>query len=720
MRTGILLLMGVFTLAACEHNSSLGPDDGASSKSSQLIPPVADTREHLLTSHGQVRNDPYYWLRDDERKDTDVLAYLEAENAYAKNVLADVSELETRIFDEMVAREKADDSTVPSRYRDYWYYERYEQGKDHPIYARRKGSETGPEQILLDENKLAQGYEYFHIENYDPSPDNRLLAFAADRLSRNNFDIQIKNLDTGEMLPDLITHVSASLVWAADNKHLFYVRREQGTLIDNEVWRHKLGTDETQDVLIYRENDPQYHISVYPSRDGRHIVIGLFSTLQNEYRYFPIDQPFAKPVIFLPRRDGHDYQVLFAGKLAYVRSNRNAENFRIMRVALDSSQDESTWKPVVEHRENVFISDYTVFNRYLVTQETESAINRLRVVPLDGGDAVFVSSDEQAYSAAIGDNWHLDTDVFRYSYSSLTTPETIYDLDLSTNERVLKKRAYAGENFDPANYETSRVYAKARDGERIPVSLLYRRGIKADGKNPLYVLGYGAYGSWYEPAFRSNILPLVDRGFVFAIAHIRGGDEMGRRWYNDGRLLNKKNTFYDFFDVAEHLVATGWAADGKVVGMGRSAGGLLIGTVANMNVDTFDVLVTEVPFVDLITTMEDETIPLTTFEYDEWGNPADKTYYDYMMSYSPYDRIEAQNYASMIVSTGLWDSQVQYFEPAKWVAKLRAHKTDDNLLLFHTNMSAGHRGGSGRFDRLRDTAREHAFVLKVLDLTENH
>lgn len=719
MRAAISMILATLVVSACEKSPEPMKNEAITGVETPAIPPpVAQKRDHELTGHGETRNDPYYWMRDDDREDPDVLAYLNAENAYAKSILSRSGDLEQRLFDEMVAMEKPDDSSVPYRDGDYWYYARYEEGLDHPIFARRHGSEDGEDEVLLDENELAEGYDYYRIGSTAASPDHSLMAFAADKVSRRNYDIQIKDLETGEILPDLIPHSSTALAWAADNEHLFYVRREEESLIPNEVWRHKLGTDVSEDVLIYREDDSQYVAFVYPSRDKQFIIVGLFSTLQTEFRLIPTNEPLAEPTIFLPRRDGHEYQALFAGDTAYVLTNNDAENFRIMSTQVADSQDESSWKEVVPHRDDVFISDVSVLDNYLVLQETESGINRLQVIPLDGSDPFYVSSDEPAYSAAIDNNPNLDTNVLRYSYSSLTTPETIYDLDLSSNERVQKKRDYAGDDFDPADYGTAREYAIASDGERVPVTLLYRKGTKPDGSHPLYILGYGSYGSWYEPEFRSTVLPLVDRGFVFAIAHIRGGQEMGRRWYDDGKLLNKKNTFTDFIDVANYLVERGWGAEGQVVGMGRSAGGLLIGAVANMAPDAFDVLVTAVPFVDVITTMQDESIPLTTFEYDEWGNPADKEYFEYMMSYSPYDQVEAKDYPHLIVSTGLWDSQVQYWEPAKWVARLRANKTDDNLLVFYTDMSAGHGGGAGRFDRLRDTAREHAFVLDVFGIAE--
>ncbi len=713
MRFIALISLAGVVATAC---TSIPQTDRNPSVDNEPMPPVAERRDHTLTAHDHTRNDPYYWMRDDKREDPDVLAYLERENDYTEVVLAPTGDLQERFYQEMVSRLKPDDASVPYRKGDYFYYRRYEEGKDHPIYARRKGSEDAAEEILFDENAMAEGYDYYRIGNYEVSPDQQWAAFAADKVSRRNYDIQFKNLKTGEFSPETIVHASTSLAWAADSKHLFYVKREQGTLIANEVWRHRLGTDAADDVLVFKENDSQYVMFVYPSRDERFIVVGLSSTLQTEYRLIPVDQPLAEPQPFLARQDNHEYQIETAGDVTYIRTNWDAANFRIMKVATAHGHDRGRWTEVVANRPTVFVNNFTVLDDYLVVEETESGINQLQVIPLNGGESFYVSSDEPAYTAAIDNNPNMDTPVLRYSYSSLTTPRSIYDLNLRTGERVLRKRQFAGHDFDPESYETAREYLTARDGERVPVTLLYRKGTEADGTHPLYLLGYGSYGSWYEPSFRSSILSLVDRGFVFATAHIRGGQEMGRRWYEDGKLLHKKNTFTDFIDTADYLVERGWAAKGKVVGMGRSAGGLLIGAVANMAPQSFGVLMTQVPFVDVVTTMLDESIPLTTFEYDEWGNPNDKTYYDYMLSYSPYDQIKAQDYPHMYVATGLWDSQVQYWEPAKWVAKLRHHKTDNNRLLFYTDMSAGHGGGAGRFDRLRDTAREYAFIFQVLKL----
>ena len=608
-----------------------------------------------------------------------------------------------------------DDATVPVRYGNYWYQRRYREGDEYPLYTRRRGGIDGPEEIILNVPELAEGHDYYSIGGMEVSQNEQLLAYAEDIVSRRKYRIRVKDLDSGETLPELIEHTSGSVTWSDDNQTLYYVKRQEETLIANQLWRHTLGTPVSEDVLVYEEPDPSYSMFIYRSRDKQHIVAYLGSTLQTEIRLIPADDADAEAVPFLPREAEHEYSIEPLGEHAYVLTNWNARNFRVMRAPLATSTDTSTWEEVIPHRDDVFIGDMTVFNDYLVLEETENANVRLHVYPLDGSDDFYLESDEPAYRMALESNPNTDSSTLRYSYSSLTTPTTIYDLDLASGERVQRKVAYAGDDFESSDYGTTRVQIRARDGETLPVTLLHQAGAEPDGSNPVYLLGYGAYGSWYEPSFQRSILSLVDRGFVFAIGHIRGGQEHGRRWYEDGKLFNKKNTFTDFIDIAEGLKANGWAAPDALVGSGRSAGGLLIGAVANMSPDSFDALVTAVPFVDVITTMLDESIPLTTFEYDEWGDPREQDAYEYMLSYSPYDQVSEQDYPPLYISTGLWDSQVQYWEPAKWVARLRDRKTDNNPLLLYTDMSAGHGGGSGRFDRLQDRAREYAFILQVLE-----
>jgi oligopeptidase B len=506
------------------------------------------------------------------------------------------------------------------------------------------------------------------------------------------------------------------MAWMNDNETLVYVKQQKGTLIANRSYRHVLGSDPENDELLYEEADNTFFLSLEKARSNNHIVLYAQSTLSTETQLLDARDPESKFEVFLPREEEHEYALEVKGDEAYVRTNWNAENFRLMEAPLDTSSDKSTWKEVIPNRDEVFLNDFILFDDYLVVEERDEGVLKLRVIPADGGKEFFIESDESAYTAQLGTNPNMDTAVLRYAYSSLATPDSIFDYDMSSGEKTLRKQQEVVGEFDLSAYVTIRVHATARDGTRIPVSLYYRKGLKPDGKNPLYILGYGSYGIAYDPEFRTARLSLVDRGFVFALAHIRGGQELGRQWYENGKLLKKKNTFTDFIDVTEYLIKEGWGDPGLVVATGRSAGGLLMGAVANMRPDLFTIIVTEVPFVDVITTMLDESIPLTTFEFDEWGNPKDQEYYDYMLSYSPYDQVEAKDYPHMLVSTGLWDPAVQYWEPAKWVAKLRVTKTDDRLLLLHTNMDAGHRGSSGRFERMKDRAREYAFIFHILGI----
>ncbi|MCG8432550.1 MAG: S9 family peptidase [Gammaproteobacteria bacterium] len=705
----ILILPAVVLLGGCAP-----AEDPVAVGESEIKPPVAKIKPRELVTHGHTRIDNYYWLRDDEREDPDVLGYLDAENDYLSKVMAHTDALQENLYQELIERIKPNDESVPFRLGDYYYFTRFEEGKEHPVYSRRKGGEQGPEEILLDVNVLAEPYEFYEIGNFEISADAKIMAYAEDSVSRGQHVIKIKNLETGELYPERIENADSALAWAADNETLFYIKLQEETLIPYQVYRHKLGTDPREDELVYEEKDSAYFMWLGNTRDKNHILVYLSSTSTSEMRLLPVDNPQGEFKAFLPRESDHEYFIEPLGDVAYIRTNWNAENFRLMKTQLATSADKNTWQEVVPHRKDAFIQDFTVFDEFVVLEEMDDAVLRLRVLPLDGGEEFVIKSDEAAYAAFIDFNPNTDTTVLRYSYESMATAGSIFDYDMASGERVLRKQQFEGKDYDPQNYETRRVYATARDGTSIPISLLYRKGAKPDGTHPLYVLGYGSYGNSYEATFRSQRLSLVNRDFVFALAHIRGGQERGRQWYEGGKLFNKKNTFTDFIEATQYLVDEGWGDPNKVVGSGRSAGGLLIGAVANMAPhDLFTALVTEVPFVDVITTMLDESIPLTTFEYNEWGNPNQKDYYDYMLSYSPYDQVEAKDFPHMLVSTGLWDPAVQYWEPAKWVAKLRATKTDDNLLLMHTNMNAGHRGGSVRFERMRDRAREYAFIFDV-------
>lgn len=711
---GLFAVITLITVTACQQEDASQVADTRVTPTP--LPPAAAQHPRTFTEHGTQRTDEFYWLRDDERAEPEVLAYLEAENAYLEASMAHTESVRQQIYEELISRIKADDASVPYRSGDYYYARNYLAGKEQPVYVRMKGSESAEPQVLLDENELGAEFEYYRIGNFKVNDDDTVLAYAEDTVSRRMYDIRFKNPNTGQLLPEKIEGASTSLAWAKDNRTLFYVKRDPDSLIANEVWRHQVGSAVEQDELVYAEKDPTFSLWLSRSRDGSQIVLFIGSTLSTEVQLLSADNAGGEFRPFLPREDNHEYSLEIAGQNAYVYTNWQARNFRIMRAPLATSQDKSTWVEVVAHRDASLIENFTVLRDFLVLELVDEANKTLEIVPLNGEPAYLVEADEVAYAATLSNNPNYDSHTLRYAYTSLTTPEIIYDLDLLTGTRTLRKQAYAGDSFDAATYKTSRTWATARDGIKVPVTLLHLADATADGTNPVLVLGYGAYGSWYEPEFRSDVLSLVDRGFVFAIAHIRGGQEMGRSWYEDGKLLNKKNTFTDFIDVAEHLKSSGWAAPDKVVGTGRSAGGLLIGAVANMAPESFAALVTAVPFVDVITTMYDDSIPLTTFEYDEWGNPVDAQYYEYMLSYSPYDQVSAQAYPDMLVTTGLWDSQVQYWEPAKWVARLRDRKTDQNKLYLYTDMNAGHGGGSGRFERQADRALEYAFILDALGM----
>jgi oligopeptidase B len=677
-------------------------------------PPIAAKHPHKLQAHGQIRVDDYYWLRDDSRTNEQVLTYLNAENDYAKAAMAHTEELQQALYNELRARIKEDDESVPVKLGAYWYSTRYSKGQEHETYLRRSNPDAEPA-VILDVNELAVSFEFYDVSGTTVSPDGRYLAYSEDTVGRDERVVRIKDLGTGITLGDQIPMTSGDLEWANDNRTLFYIKLQEETLIPYQVWRHEVGADSNVDVLVYEEHDPTFLLTMEKSRDDRHILIASIQTLTTELRAVPADRPDTATRVFLPRQTGHDYVVEYIGDEAFIRTNWDAENFRLMQVPLAASADQSAWREVIPHRKDTLLDDYLIFDTYIAVEERSGGLSRLRIIERDGGASYYLPADEDVYVPDLDDNPDVSSTRLRYSFESLATPDSVYEIDMASGVLfLLKQDPVLG--YDPWGYTTKRLHATARDGTEVPVTLLYRKGTKSDGTNPLYVLGYGSYGISYDPTFNEDRLSLVDRGFVFAIAHIRGGQEMGRQWYENGKLLNKKNTFTDFIDVTQYLVNEGWGDKGKVIGMGRSAGGLLAGAIANMAPDTFTAIVTEVPFVDVVTTMLDESIPLTTFEWDEWGNPAEKTYYDYMLSYSPYDQVIPQDYPHILVSTGLWDPAVQYWEPAKWVAKLRARKTDANRLLLFIDMDAGHSGQPGRFESLKETAREYAFIFDVLGI----
>ena len=696
-------------------------------------PPDVARKPHAVeTPFGATRNDDYYWLRDDERKDEAMLTYLEAENAYADAVMAPLKPLQDKLYEEIVARIKQDDSSVPVRERGWWYYARFETGKDYPVYARRRdgggtdalavqranaAGEPG-EQVLLDVNAMAAGKDYFNVGEYEVSQDNRLLAWAEDDVGRRQYTIRFRNLDTGETYPDTITGVSPNVVWADDNRTVFYVENDPDTLLTVRVKKHVLGTPVADDELVYEEHDDSFYMGVDRSRDDKYICIGVESTVSSELRCAPAADP-RQFTVLAPRERDVEYDADHLGDRWVIRTNAPdadgvpATNFRLV-TAPDGSTSRADWTDLVAHRDDVFIEDFDLFDGFTAVAERSGGLERIRLLKAGGGEE-YVKADEDAYSMGLDVNSEHDTEWLRYGYTSMTTPETTYELNVETGERrQLKQQPVLG--YDASKYATERTWATARDGTRVPVSLVYRKGFERNGKAALLQYAYGSYGHSIDPAFSATAVSLLDRGMVYAIAHVRGGQEMGRQWYDDGKLLRKKNTFTDFIDVTDHLVSEGYAAPDRVAAYGGSAGGLLMGAVANMAPGKYAVILSQVPFVDVVTTMLDASIPLTTNEYDEWGNPEQRQYYDYMLSYSPYDNLGAQAYPAMFVGTGLWDSQVQYWEPAKYVAKLRDLHTGDGTIVLRTNMDAGHGGKSGRFRRYRELAEMYAFLLDRLEV----
>lgn len=692
-------------------------------------PPDAAKKPHEVKApHGAVRNDEYYWLRDDDRKNPEMLAYLNAENAYADTVMAPLKPLEDRVYDEIVGRVKQDDDSVPYRERGYWYFSRFKAGQDYPVYLRAKAAADGgqgqDEEILLDVNALAQGKNYYSVGDYDISRDNRLLAYAEDDNGRRQYAIRFKNLDTGELYPDIVTGVSPNLIWADDNKTLFYVENDPETLLTVRVKKHVLGTPASVDELVYEEKDDSFYMGIDRTRDDKFVCIAVESTVSSEMRCAPAADPKTF-VVLAPRERDVEYDADHLDGRWVIRTNapgvdgKPAANFKLMTAPSDATSREA-WKEWVPHRDDVFIDGFELFDGFTAIAERSQGLERIRLLKADAGaDAAqeFVKADEPAYSMGLSTNAEPATPWLRYSYTSLTTPATTYELNVVTGERrMLKQTPVIG--YDASQYATERLWVNARDGAKIPVSLVYRKGFEKNGKAALLQYAYGSYGSSTDPNFSLATVSLLDRGMVYAIAHIRGGQEMGRKWYDDGKLFRKKNTFTDFIDVTDALVERGYAAKDRVAAYGGSAGGLLMGAVANMAPEKYNVILSQVPFVDVVTTMLDPSIPLTTNEYDEWGNPEKKAYYDYMLSYSPYDNLTAQAYPSMFVGTGLWDSQVQYWEPAKYVARLRDVNVSRAPVVFRTNMDAGHGGKSGRFRRYRESAEMYAFMLDRLGLTD--
>jgi len=680
-----------------------------------MNPPKAEKIKKELSLHGHTRVDNYFWLN--ERDNPAVLEYLTKENEYTDHVLKDTKELQEKLYQEIIGRIKQTDMSVPYKENGYYYYTRYEEGKEYPVYCRKKENLEAAEEVLLNVNEMAKGYDYYNVGGFSVSPDNRLLSFGVDTVSRRMYTLHIKNLETGEILPDEISQTTGSSTWAADNKTLFYSLKDTGTLRPYKILRHSLGLPAEKDVTVYEEEDETYVAYVYKTKSKEYIIIALASTLSNEYRFLKADDPAGSFRVFHPREKELEYDIDHFENRFFIRTNLDAKNFRLMETPVTNTS-KTAWKEVIAHRDTVLLESFELFRDYMVLDERINGLTRFRVMNMKDKTEYYIDLPEQAYTAWFSANPEFDTRLLRFGYSSLTTPNSTFDFHMKTKERVLLKRQEVVGDFNPDRYFSERIFATAGDGSKIPVSLVYRKGIKKDGSNPLLLYGYGSYGFTTDPYFSSVRLSLLDRGFIYAIAHVRGEQIMGRSWYDDGKLLKKKNTFTDFIDCAEFLIQENYTSPEKLMAYGGSAGGLLIGAVVNMKPELFKGVIAAVPFVDVVTTMLDESIPLTTSEYDEWGNPNEKVYYDYMLSYSPYDNVATKAYPNMLVTTGLHDSQVQYWEPAKWVAKLRDRKTDDNLLLLFTNMETGHSGASGRFETHRETALEYAFLLKLMGMKE--
>lgn len=716
----------ILTLAVCALSIALLQNcNQMNNKTDKLASaPTAEKSPKELVAHGQTRIDEYYWMRlSDEQKlaktpdeqTQKVLDYLNEENAYLDAQLGHTKAFQESLFEEITGRIKKDDATVPYFKNGYWYYVRYEEGQEYPVYCRKKESLDGTEEVLLNVNEMAVGHGYFNIGGLSVSPDNRLLAYAEDTLSRRIYTIKFKDLSTGKLLKDEIKNTEGDIAWANDNKTIFYTSKNEVTLLSEKIKRHTLGNSE--DEVVYNEKDPSFYIEVRRSRSGKYIIISERSTLVSDYHILSTEEPLGNFRNFSPRETDMLYSIEHAGDEFYILTNWDAQNFRLMKTQ-DQSTEKSNWQELIAHRSQVLLEGIELFDNFLVIEERESGLTRLRIQNRKDGQEHFIDFEEAAYATWISQNPEISSEWLRFGYTSMTTPTSTFDYHMRTREKVLKKREEVVGGHDVNAYSTERIYAKARDGKEIPITIVYKKGFKKDGSGPLLLYGYGSYGSTIDPGFGSHRLSLLDRGFAFAIAHIRGGQLLGRQWYEDGKLLKKKNTFYDFIDCAKHLIDAKYTSSEHIYAMGGSAGGLLMGAVLNMEPTLFNGVIAGVPFVDVITTMSDPTIPLTTNEYDEWGNPDEKAYYDYMMTYSPYDNVEAKAYTNMLVTTGLFDSQVQYWEPAKWVARLRDLKTDDNQLLFHINMEAGHGGASGRFKRFKEVALDYAFLFNLEGIEE--
>ena len=680
--------------------------------SKKIVPPIAKIIPHTIEKHGHSRTDNYYWMNN--RENPEVIDYLNKENEFYQQETGHTKDFQKTLFEEMKARIKEDDESVPYYYNGYYYITRFEKGKDYPIHSRKKESLEAQEEIMFDCNEMAVGHTYFSLSGLSVSEDNQWIAYGTDTVSRRQYTIQIKNLQTGEILPVKLENTTAGSTWASDNKTLFYSRKEEVTLRSDKIFKHKLGTKSEDDILVFHEKDETYDVSVYKSKSRKYIIITSGSTLTSEYRTVLSATPDAKFTVFQKRTRGLEYSISHYGDSFYIVTNKDkATNFKLMKTDEDKTFKEN-WVDLIPHREDVLLEDIDIFSNYLVVSERFNGLNKIRIMPWNGKGEYYLPFQSETYTAMTTTNIDFDTELLRYSYQSLATPSSAIDFNMRTQEKtILKEHEVLGGKFDKNNYVEERIWATAKDGTQIPISIIYKKGMQKNGANPFLLYAYGSYGATMDCYFSSVRLTLLDRGFIYAIAHIRGGEDLGRLWYENGKLLKKKNTFTDFIDCSKHVIAQKYTSPKHLYAEGGSAGGLLIGAIVNLAPQFYNGVIAQVPFVDVVTTMLDETIPLTTGEYDEWGNPNQKRYYNYMLSYSPYDNVAVQDYPHMYIATGLHDSQVQYWEPAKWIAKLRVFKTDTNKLYLDTNMEAGHGGASGRFEAIKEIAKEFSFLLDL-------
>jgi len=678
----------------------------------KISAPIAEKIEKKLTIHNDERIDNYYWLNDKENPK--VIDYLNAENNYYTAKTAHTKKFQEDLFEEMKSRIKEDDESVPYKKNNYFYTTRFEAGKQYPIYARKKESLDAVEEIMFEVNLLAEGYNFYKLSGLSISPNNKYVAFGVDTIGRRQFTLQFKDLETGEILSDKIENTTGSAAWSTDNKTVFYTQKNPTTLRSEKIFRHILGTDPAIDVEVFYEKEEAFSTYIYRTKSDKYLIIGSHSTVATEYRILEADNPTGEFRVFQARERDLEYNIAHYNNSFYVLTNKdNATNFKLMKTSILETSKEK-WVDVIPHRKDVLLEDISIFKDFLVLEERSNGLNKIRIIRWDNSEDYYLPFEEETYSAGVYYNPEFDTNVIRYGYNSMTTPSSVIDFNVDDKTKDVKKEQQVlGGKFDKTNYKSERLWATAKDGTKIAVSLVYKKSTKICKNTPLLLYGYGSYGHTIDAGFSSTRLSLLDRGFIFAIAHVRGSEYLGRNWYENGKLLNKLNTFYDFIDCAKFLIDRQYTSPKHLYASGGSAGGLLMGAIININPELFNGVVASVPFVDVVTTMLDDSIPLTTGEYDEWGNPNKKEFYEYMKLYSPYDNVKKQNYPNMLVTTGLHDSQVQYFEPAKWVAKLRDFKTDNNILVLHTDMEAGHGGASGRFDALKEIARDYSFIIDL-------